>query len=305
MVIGAFAVLAVAGAITIIAGRLSSAMNRLGTEVLRIARGDFSPTEVPARDDEIRELSLAINRTAELLHEYSDHVRQAEQMRTVSLLGAGLAHEMRNATTGCRIALDLHEESCAAESESLVVAKRQLQLMESQLQRFLRAGRSVEASQECEVDLAAVVANAMSLVSPAARHAGVNLEGPAATGRAIVVADGEALGQAVVNLLLNAIEAVQRTPAGWRRVVSANLNGGRCGIAELVVSDNGPGPQGFLAEALFRPFVTSKPEGIGLGLAVVKGIVEAHRGTINWSRVDGVTSFCIKLPLAKREVRCV
>jgi nitrogen-specific signal transduction histidine kinase len=56
---------------------------------------------------------------------------------------------------------------------------------------------------------------------------------------------------------------------------------------------------------VFAPFVTSKPEGIGLGLAVVKGIVEAHHGAIDWIRSEGATRFRIEIPLAMKGLSCV
>ena len=89
---------------------------------------------------------LAVNRTAEMLNEYEAQVRRSEQMRTLTVLGASIAHQLRNAVTGCRMALDLHAAECqsADDSECLDVAKRQLRLMESQLQRFLRVGKAPE-----------------------------------------------------------------------------------------------------------------------------------------------------------------
>jgi signal transduction histidine kinase len=65
---------------------------------------------------------------------------------------------------------------------------------------------------------------------------------------------------------------------------------------DLVVEDTGPGPPEAVRAALMEPFVTGKPEGIGLGLAVAKAVAEAHGGTLSWSRADGRTRFAISLP---------
>ena len=106
-------------------------------------------------DDEIRDLSAAVNRTAAMLAEYEEQVRRSEQMRTLTILGASIAHQLRNAATGCRMALDLHADEChATESrECLDVARRQLRLMESQLQRFLRVGKQPTEMVKRDVDL--------------------------------------------------------------------------------------------------------------------------------------------------------
>jgi signal transduction histidine kinase len=298
IVVGILTIAAVAIVASLIAARISRGAARLGAEMERIARGDFTPAELPTRDDEIRDLSLAINRTAETLADYEREVRHTEQMRTVAMLGAGLAHEMRNAATGCRMALDLHANECPAhgDDESLTVAKRQLRLMEKQLQRFLRAGKSTDDTANRPLELAALVEELLPLVRPAARHARVELRWRRSAEATHILGDGETLGQAVVNLLLNAIEAVQQPGGGDPRVVEATLGDAQAGFAELVVSDNGPGPAAATTESLFSPFVTTKPEGVGLGLAVAKQIVEAHRGTIDWVRSSGQTRFRILLP---------
>jgi nitrogen-specific signal transduction histidine kinase len=74
---------------------------------------------------------------------------------------------------------------------------------------------------------------------------------------------------------------------------------------ELVVSDTGPGPATDSPSTIFEPFVTSKAEGAGLGLAVAKQVVDAHDGSISWSRRDGVTQFRVTLPFAAKGAPCV
>jgi C4-dicarboxylate-specific signal transduction histidine kinase len=220
-------------------------------------------------------------------------------MRTVALLGAGLAHEMRNAATGCRMALDLHAEKCSAQNdvESLFVAKRQLRLMESQLQRFLRAGKPLDDSEKREVSLLALVDDLLPLVRPSARHARVNLAWTPPDHDILVLADQEALGQVVLNLLINAVEAVQQNSDDMRRAIDISLRKTDDARAELVVRDTGPGPKHSLETALFEPFITSKAEGIGLGLAVAREVVEAHHGSIDWRRADEMTSFRVVIPM--------
>lgn len=306
LVVGVAAMGAVAIVARVIAGRLSRATARLESDVLRIARGDFTPAELPTTNDEIRDLSLAVNRTAEMLADYELQVRRTEQMRTVALLGAGLAHEMRNAATGCRMALDLHAEECNArhDGESLLVAKRQLRLMESQLQRFLRAGKPLDESVKRLVSFTEVVTDSLSLVRPSTRHARVELTWDPPQTDVVVLADREALGQVVLNLLINAIEAVQQAEPGARRSVDVTLEAVD-GQALFVVADSGPGPGESLRQAMFDPFISSKAEGVGLGLAVAREVVAAHQGTIDWSRMNETTKFQVTIPLATKEAACV
>lgn len=307
IIVGIAAVIAVAAVARLLAARISRATTRLSDEVLRLARGDFAAVELPATNDELRDLSVAVNRTAQMLADYRDQVRHAERMRTVAMLGAGLAHEIRNAATGCRMALDVHAENCntAVNAESLDVAKHQVRLMESQLQRFLQVGKSPADSPRRELDVAQVVEYLLPLVRPAARHARVDLEWRRPEDELLVLADDEGLGQIVMNLLLNALEAVQRLRGDAERRMSVELTRSGAEVAVLTVRDTGPGPSRELANSLFDPFVTSKKEGIGLGLSVVRQVVESYHGTIAWSRQDGVTCFRVELPLATKGLICV
>ena len=100
---------------------------------------------VPAGDDEIRDLALSVNSMAEKLGQYEQDVRTSERVRTLGQLGAAVAHQLRNLATGARMAVELHRRECGGRqrsAKSLEVALRQLRLMESYLQRFLRIGRS-------------------------------------------------------------------------------------------------------------------------------------------------------------------
>jgi signal transduction histidine kinase len=91
----------------------------------------------------------------------------------------------------------------------------------------------------------------------------------------------------------NAIEAAG--PGGWVEV-ALRREEAPAPVFILEVSDSGPGPSAEVAAKLFEPFVTGKPEGVGLGLAVSRQVAEAHGGRITWRREDGVTRFRIELP---------
>jgi signal transduction histidine kinase len=104
----------------------------------------------------------------------------------------------------------------------------------------------------------------------------------------------------VLNLILNAIEAAAQQPLDRR--VNIEVEHAEDDSLALRVRDTGPGPPEVAAQAIFEPFVTTKAEGAGLGLAVVKQIVEAHDGSIAWTRAGGVTQFCVVLPAHSSEL---
>jgi signal transduction histidine kinase len=113
----------------------------------------------------------------------------------------------------------------------------------------------------------------------------------------MVEGDAGQLAQLLLNVLGNAVEA-----AGPGGTVEVHLCGPKAGVDRVVleVIDSGPGPRPELAGRLFEPFVTGKPEGVGLGLAVARQVAEAHGGRISWHRAGGRTVFRIELPAKKR-----
>lgn len=204
------------------------------------------------------------------------------------------------------MALDLHAAECTStdDGECLAVAKRQLQLMESQLQRFLRMGKRPSEIVRREVDWRVLIENLLPLVRPAAQHAGVALESRLPSERLATSGDEDALGQVLLNLLLNAIEAAQqqRLEQHDRRCfVRVEVIESDVDQVVIEISDSGGGPSDAVAAKLFEPFVTSKAEGAGLGLAVASDIVAAHGGTIAWQRNDETTQFRVTFPLAKAQ----
>lgn len=237
-----------------------------------------------------------------MLDDYEQQVRRSEQMKTLSVLGASLAHQLRNAVTGCRLALELHAADCHTHGsgECLEVATRQLKLMESQLQRFLRIGKRPAELAKRDIDLGDMVEELLPLVRPAAQHTGVALDCRISSQTLTVNGDEEALSQVLLNMLLNAIEAAQQHSALRQQPsrVSIDVGPAKDAVAEIVISDSGAGPDETMAATLFEPFVTSKKEGAGLGLAMAKEVVEAHGGTIDWNRENGMTRFRVELPLS-------
>jgi C4-dicarboxylate-specific signal transduction histidine kinase len=195
----------------------------------------------------------------------------------------------------------LHAESCplAATDDTLTVAKGQLQLMESRLQSFLQLGREPSYSENKLLNLAELVEELLPLVLPAARHADVKVDWQSSDNEVLVLGRRETLGMVIVNLLLNAIEAAQKHDfPGVESHVGIELKQDLTGNVELVVSDTGGGLEAEVADNLFKPFVTTKPEGVGLGLAVAQQVAQAHGGKLSWTRDGNHTRFLLRLPVA-------
>lgn len=280
--------------------RIASRVAQLRSQVDRIAEGEFEQFAIPVQDDELRSLAESVNRLAAMLASYEQDVRRTERMRTLAHLSGGIAHQLRNSATGCAMAVDLHAQECplGTSSETLSVAKRQLRLMEEYVQRFLRVGKSDDAAPSRAVDLAALVDDVLPLVQPAARHAGVTLCRNPNVDTFTIAGDADQLGQVVVNLLLNAVEAASRAAEAASSAANVEIDLSRPGpeVVMLTVSDTGPGPAAPVEKCVFDPFVTDKADGVGLGLSVTRQIVAEHGGRVSWRRAEGRTFFTAEFP---------
>jgi signal transduction histidine kinase len=298
------------------AARISRRTGRLQQQLRKIAGGNFHAAPLPGRDDELRDLAEGVNRMAAMLASSEEKVRKSERMQTLAQLGGAVAHQLRNSVTGCRMALDLHAEDCplAAGDEALGVARRQLELMEEYVRRFLRLGKADAAARELEeVELRAVIDEVLPLVEPAARHARVSLAWKPPDSEAVVWADRMEVSQLLINLVLNGIEAAAGHPAAGLSgcQVAAGGNGSPPQVRieieraddarlRLSVSDTGPGPAAGLRDTLLEPFVSDKVDGVGLGLSVVRTIARQHGAQLSWHRDDGWTRFVVEFPSRSR-----
>jgi signal transduction histidine kinase len=303
LLVGLAALLVMTGLAAWLAARFARPIARLQAQVEQIAQGDFRPLPLPPRDDEIRDLAASVNRLAEMLARYEEEVRRRERLRTLGQLGGGIAHQMRNAATGGRMALDLYRRRTpgAREDEDLAVAIRQLELMETYLRRFLTLGAE-HRPPAAEVDWVRVVEDVLPLVRPTAEHLSVDLHWNPPPRPLVVRGDENGLSQLVVNLTLNAIEAAAgNTASALPAQVEIRLqeNDSAPRAARLEIIDNGPGPAAGVQDRVFEPLVTDKPDGAGLGLPVAREIAQLHGGDIRWDRRHGRTHFIVNLPLQK------
>lgn len=165
------------------------------------------------------------------------------------------------------------------------------------LRRYLRP----RGSPSAPVDLTAVVRDALPLLGRELRDHRVQVELALADGLPLVEANGVSLGQVVMNLVMNACEALAGMD-GERRVTLTTA--ARDGRVELSVRDNGPGMADEVATRAFEPFVTTKPDGLGMGLAICRGIAEAHGGSLSATRPPGGgLEVVLSLPAASGEAR--
>jgi signal transduction histidine kinase len=285
--------------VVLIAGSLASRLSRpialLQKQVGKIAEGDFQPLPLPGRDDELHDLAKSVNSLAQQLTTLTQVMKRSERLTLLGQLSGGLAHHLRNDITGVRLAIQLHQRNCGvSDRESLDVALRQLTLSEEYLQRLLAIGQPRDPERKA-CDLKEIAADLVVLHGPTFQHRKVDLRAELGEQSIPLSADAKQLSQLLLNLLLNGIEAAG--PGGWVRMETGIRAEQRQAFARLL--DSGPGPSAEIEARLFEPFATSKPEGVGLGLAVARQIARAHKGDLVYSRNGaGTTCFELRLPLA-------
>jgi signal transduction histidine kinase len=274
-----------------IAHRISGRIRQLQQQVARIAAGDFEGFEPGPSGDEVQDLAGSIDRMCTQLKQMQQTIRQSERTRLLAQLAAGLAHQLRNALTGARLSVQLHARRFPPENgdETLAVALRQLAMTEEHVKGLLSLGR-VERQPHAPCELGRLLSEVAMLVKPSCHHAKVHLRHRAESERLHVMADEAGLRAAVLNLTMNAVEA-----AGPGGEVDLGASTDR-GEVTIEVSDTGPGPPPEVAENLLDPFVTSKPEGVGLGLAVAERVAVEHGGRLTWQRNGDRTCFRMTLP---------
>lgn len=231
---------------------------------------------------------------------------RAARIATVGELSASIAHEVGQPLGAILSNVDAAElmmrdasgsASTPGELRDILADIRRDALRANDVIARLRALLQKQSITFTPVDFDAVLERATSLVRPEARRRGIVVDVSLGTHGAKVLADQVQLQQVLLNLAINAMDAMEHV-AQHERVLSIGTTTWEHGV-ELIVGDNGVGIPDDNVERLFETFYTTKSRGTGLGLSIVRSIADAHRGTVIARRkaVRG-TEFVLRLPLA-------
>jgi signal transduction histidine kinase len=215
-----------------------------------------------------------------------------EQLASMGRMIATIAHEVRNPLGVIRTATERILRKGVEEEELFRYILEEVDELDRILRGYLNFARSGPVHLE-PLDWRKPVERAVRILEPEARRRGILLDLRLPDQPVPVRGDGKRLQQATMNLLLNALEALQE---GGKVEVLLEQSGEE---ATLRVADDGPGIPPRLLQEVRRPFFTTKAKGSGLGLSVVEGIMESHRGRMELRSEEGRgTTVTLRIPLA-------
>lgn len=289
--------------------RLAAPLRKLEETMQRISRGEFGVKVPVTSRNEIGSLASAFNRMSHelserehALMEKNAQLIQSEKLSALGELSAGLAHEVKNPMVGI-----VGFSQLGLEATSMDEAREYFELIEADAQRANGILQNLlEFARPQHVDLQRLEANhvvsgSLRLVSHQLQIKGVALHTDLAETLPEVMGDSNQLRQVLLNLMMNAAQAMENAPVKQLFVSTFQ----EPGWVVIEVRDTGPGMTEEVRRKLFRPFFSTKPKGkgTGLGLSVSSSIIAHHKGEIRVESSPGQgAAFTIRLPALPEEV---
>lgn len=290
--------------------RATSSLEQLTVAADEVARGELSPQIPEEGGDEVGRLSRAFRIMVEEVRKMLERVEETRQMAVMGEFASQVSHEIRTPLTSIKLNLqelgrDAGQGRIPEDSVPAVrICLREVERLDRAVSSVLSMVPTHPPEREA-CSLHDILADAIEAVAPQLRQNDVRVERGFRAARDRVLGDPQALESVFVNLLVNAGEAMPG--GGTVTLESENRDAASTdvGVIQVRVSDEGPGIPAEIRGKIFRPFVSTKTDGTGFGLAVARRIVEEHEGRIDLDSASsgnpGAT-FVVALPLAGEEL---
>lgn len=241
--------------------------------------------------------ALVTLRDLDSLESINTQLQVSERLAAVGRITAGVAHEVKNPLNSMRLWLENLKESLPKDADdgarqAVAVLDAEIDRLDAVVKRFLDFARPMKVKLE-PTQLAHLLREVLDVARPQLEQAHVQVAQLLPIGVPEVFVDRALLKQAVLNLVLNAVDAM---PNGGQLQLTLSRRGE---MAEITVGDTGKGIPLENRQKVFQLFFTTRPGGSGIGLASTFRIVQLHNGSIDFtSEVGRGTTFRIELPLA-------
>ncbi|MFH1297572.1 MAG: ATP-binding protein [Bacteroidota bacterium] len=259
---------------------------------------------------ELQEIDLHINRMIYRINQAHEDLRRNQQLlekssklAAVGRIAPAIAHEIRNPLAAIKMliySMKEEEEMNEEKAYDLKVILGEISRVENFLQSFLQYARPVEPQLK-EIEVRSVIREMIHVMIPRMKQHRIELLESHQTDQIFLQSDTDQLKQVLMNLLLNAIEAMDEGGilTVSTEVVREKLKQEPVDWLRITISDTGSGIPAEVKELLFDPFVKGKPSGTGLGLSISQRIIELHHGWIGASNnPDKGATFTIHLPVS-------
>lgn len=270
---------------------LEDASGKLGYKLGSVAFTDAD--QLPSLKRQVERISERIRSVVDELEQARKLAIQSERLAALGELAAGVAHEIRNPLTSVKLLIQTASErhpQAAMNPRQIEVVLHEIARMESMVQGLLDFAKPPQL-RTVEQDLRQTVHRALNLLHARFQQGKVQVLEEAGQSPVMVNADPEQLHTVLVNLAINAIDAM---PDGGQLRVQIGVSADR---AVVTFRDSGCGVSPELLERIFEPFVTTKERGTGLGLAISRRVITEHRGGLTAANhADGGASFTVELP---------
>src|ERR1700691_6307433 len=235
-------------------------------------------------------------RDPEAARQVGRQLQTADRLSAISRITSGVAHEVKNPLNAILMHVELARMKLAREDTDIApqmeIISREILRLDRVVKTFLDFTRPVEL-HPADVPLDSFVREIVDLAKPQAEAAGIRVSVNADTDAANIRVDRDLMKQAILNVVVNAIQAM---PQGGELHVECAI---REDEAEIRIGDTGVGIPPELRDKIFRLYYTTKPEGSGIGLAMTFRIVQLHDGGIDFTSEPGKgTTFVLRLPVS-------
>jgi signal transduction histidine kinase len=282
-------------------------LRRLAQEANPGARPEETEDEVKALSRSVRGLIEGFDQTQTELEKSREHLLQAEKMVVVGKLAASMAHSIRNPLTSVKMrlfSLDRSLDLNPQQREDFQVISEEIVHIDSLVQSFLEFSRPPKLRMQM-ISPSEIVDLALKLMTHRLESYQVSVQVERHERLPVVQADPDRLKEVLVNIMVNACEAMK---GGGAIVIreEETLDASLGQVAVVRIRDNGPGIEEGLRARIFEPFFTTKEEGSGLGLSIAVRIVEEHGGRLNLeSRKGQGAEFSLILPVTAMKATAV